>query len=170
MKNIKVLAIICLFLTADQLMAQHYKLAAGLRIGDNYGLSLQGKIVNHTSAEFILHPGLGEKLNSFTFVLKQHQKIISDRINIYAGGGLYQSWKNQNAEFKDNIRTGGIQTMIGAELTIGRYNISWDFSPGLAVWGDHKGSFTGGSAVSIRYVLIKQPNKKFNLKFWEKSK
>lgn len=148
----------------QNLNAQHYSLATGLRIGDNYGITIQGKLLKKTSAEVILHPGIGNNSNSVSFLIKRHQKILTDRISLYAGGGITQHWKNTDTDVTGNLNTGGIQTMLGAELTIGRYNISWDFAPSLFLWGSKSGALTGGTAVSVRYVLISPPIKKLKLK------
>lgn len=148
----------------QNLDAQHYSLATGIRIGDNYGITVQGKLFRKTSAEVILHPGIGNNSNSVSFLIKRHQKILTDRISLFAGGGIIQQWKNTDTDVTGNLNTGGIQTILGAELTIGRYNISWDFAPSLFLWGSKSGALAGGTAVSVRYVLIAPPSKKFKLK------
>lgn len=160
-RTITIFFVNVLFFT--KVTAQHYKMAVGLRVGDSYGLSVQGKLFGNTSIEAILHPGLGEQYNNASILIKQHQSIISDRLNIYGGAGPMQSWKNGEYETNTSIKTGGIRAILGAELTIGRYNISWDFAPGLYLWGNKGGSFTGGSAFSLRYVLFKRAKKKIKL-------
>lgn len=167
MKEVFVFLLVLALISSEKLFSQHYRLAGGIRVGDNYGLSLQGRLFGCTSAEAMLHPGIGNQYNNVSLVIKQHQKIITDRLNIYGGAGIMQSWKQIDQDNIEYYKTGGIRGIVGAELTIGRYNLSWDFAPGLHLWGNESGKFTGGSAISVRYVLIKQPRKKINLKFWK---
>lgn len=160
--------IICLVLIGGNLKAQHYRLAAGIRIGNNYGLTVQGKIFDKTSAELILHPGLGNQENSVSLLVRRHQKFITDRLSLYAGGGITQYWKTDGSENVDLDGSGGIMGIVGAEVTLGRYNVSWDFTPSVLAWGNESGAFKAGTAVSLRYVLIKPAKKKAKSNFWKK--
>jgi len=56
----------------------------------------------------------------------------------------------------------GVTLVGGAEATIGRFNISYDFKPAINISGGEK-SFYTQSGVSLRYVLVKN-------KVWRKMK
>jgi hypothetical protein len=65
--------------------------------------------------------------------------------------------------------------VFGAEITLGRLNISYDFKPAMNVSGGAQ-RFYYQTGVSLRYVLLKRKWKVFkkkkdiNWKFWEKKK
>ena len=152
------------------LRAQHYLLAAGVSAGDGFGLSVQGRLYKHTSLEMLYKPTLFENPNQLSLVYKKHLSLITDRFNIYGGAGLVQNWNEKLTDENIFTKNGGIKSVLGAELTLGRYNVSWDFSPELYIWGQKSGRFESGSAISVRYVLFKPKTKKINWKFWKKQK
>lgn len=159
--------LVAFILCSGQIFAQHYGLAAGLRVGNNYGLSVQGKLFDKTSAEVVLHPGVGQQNNAALIMVKRHQKFLTDRLNVYAGGGICQYWNSKPDNLDKRYSSGGLQAIVGAEITLGRYNFSWDFTPAVLTWGDDSGAFKGGTAVSLRYVFIKPVRKKSKSNFWK---
>lgn len=169
MKKIVVLILI-LASSGVMLNAQHYLLAAGISAGNGFGISVQGRLYKHASLEMLYKPTMFENPNSLSLVYKKHLSLITDRFNIYGGAGLIQNW-NEKISTEDILsNNGGLKAVLGAELTLGRYNVSWDFSPELFIWGQKSGRFDSGSAITVRYVLIKPKTKKLNLKFWKKQK
>ena len=49
----------------------------------------------------------------------------------------------------------GISGVIGAEITLGRFNISYDFKPAVNLRGGEK-TFYSQTGVSVRYVAFKR--------------
>ena len=169
MKKI-IVSIIILLNFGVNLNAQHYLLAAGLSAGDGFGLSVQGKLFKHSSLEMLYKPTMFQNPNQLSLVYRKHLSLITDRFNICGGAGFVQNWNEKLTDENIFTKNGGIKTVLGAEITLGRYNVSWDFSPELFIWGQKSGTFQSGSAITVRYVFIKPNTKKINWKFWKKQK
>lgn len=155
-----------LLIVPYSLFSQHYRMAAGVRMGTEFGVSLQTKVVEHLTIETILNSSLSKNRQSVAFILEEHKSLLTNRLNYYIGAGPHQSWT------RDSVTNlpGGITAIMGAELTLGRYNISWDYRPSISLWGKEPHKFTGETAITLRYIFWKDPKKKVNWKFWEKKK
>ena len=158
-----------LFIT-NFLIAQKYVTAIGARVGTDFGLSVEQKVLENSTIEAIFQTNLGGRDDiRLTFLWEQHQKMIGKRINFYYGAGYHRGWivsKNAELDLKD---PSGITLIIGLEVTLGRVNLSLDYKPVLNVISGEQ-FFESQSALSIRYVLIKEKKKKKNWKFWKKDK
>lgn len=163
-------SIIILISFERDLNAQHYLFAAGLSAGDRFGISVKGKLFKHSSLEMLYKPTMFQNPNQLSLVYRKHLSLITDRFNIYGGAGLVQNWNEKLTDENIFTKNGGIKTVLGAEITLGRYNVSWDISPELYIWGQKSGTFKSGSAITVRYVLFKPKTKKINWKFWKKQK
>ena len=144
--------------------AQHYRMAAGVRMGTEFGLSLQTKIINNLTLETIVNTSLSNNRQSVAFLLEDHKSLLTDRLNYYIGGGVSQSWTQDSLT---NL-PGGATIIMGVELTLGRYNLSWDYRPSLSLWGTDEKKFRSETAITLRYIFWKEAKKKVNWKFWEK--
>ena len=171
MKKSTILFIFLSFLTTS-ILAQGYRTAAGLRLGTGQGsgiaVTVNQKLWNRTSFEGIVQPSFNNNESSVDLLIKQHQKVIFDRLNIFVGGGIHKNWRHQNHEnaFKAHTGASGI---IGAEVTFKKLNISWDYIPSLNVWGGDL-FFQNQSAVSLRMVIIPKKKEEPKWKFWKKKK
>ncbi len=165
---------IALSLVGVSLMAQPYYNAIGVRLGKQYGISVQQKIYNNFTVEGLFHYDF-RNTSSISVVGKQYKKIILPNLNYYYGGGLHKGWIKDNIlESDDGAKVDaegntsdpfGITGVAGLEMTLGRFNIGMDYRPNI--------NFTGGgglldhnTAFSIRYVIMKdkQPFKTGNKK------
>ena len=173
MKKIPIISIfICL---SFYNYAQKYSTTAGVRVGTDFGISVQQKILKNSTIEGIFQTNLGGKDDvMLTFLWEQHQKMIGKRINFYYGAGFHKGWivnKNPELNLKD---PSGISLIAGLEMTFGRLNLSLDYKPLLNVVNGDR-FFESQSALSLRYVLIKSKKKKKkkkdkNWQFWKKDK
>lgn len=152
------------FVTSTTGYSQYYNVAAGLRMGTEFGISVQGRIADKTTIEAIINTSLSSNRQSGTFLLEQHQSILTRRVNFYMGGGMHQSWTQDTLTHLP----GGIAAIVGAEISLGKFNISWDYKPSVTLWGKEAHIYNGETAVTLRYVFWKIPKKKINWKFWEK--
>ncbi len=132
--------------------AQSYTTAAGMRLGTDWGLTLQQRLLKHTTAEFIVQSSLQREEVLLTLLAEQHQPILSKRVNIYGGGGLHKGFVT--ASDVPWAAPWGITLIGGAEFTIARVVLSWDFKPTVNLHGGEKG-FYAQTGVSVRYVWIK---------------
>lgn len=145
------------------LQAQSYMTAAGLRVGNTVGLTVNQRILKKWSIEGIIQNDLGS-YTSLTGLAKRHVAVFSRGANIYFGGGAHTGFGEQRA-------FGGIDGIFGIELTIMRVNISLDAKPAIHVGNNNVFDFQ--TAVSVRYVLWKtssQQRKKWRQKKKDKKK
>lgn len=167
----KIIPILILLLTISlPAFSQKYQTAAGARIGTDFGLTVQQKILKSSTIEGIFQTNLGGKDDvMLTFLWEQHNKLIGKRLNFYYGAGIHKGWiVNQPAE-SDLKDPSGVSLIAGLEMTIGRLNLSLDYKPVINVISGER-FYESQSALSLRYVLIKAKKNKKNWKFWEKEK
>jgi hypothetical protein len=160
-----------LFLGPLSISAQGYGIAAGLRVGNGIGISYQHQIALNTTIEGILQRESTNGDATLNVLYEKHQNVLTRGLNIYAGGGLYYTW----LEARPNLivkptNPVGISPIAGAELTIGKFNISVDFKPNikLAGGGDGIKGFQMQSAFTLRYVLAGRFYKNDKWMFWKK--
>ncbi len=158
MKDIRTFTLTTLLLSTCALAgwAQSYKTAGGIRIDNGLNLTLKQHIANGWAAEGILHTSIGSRDLGATLLAEKHHRILFRGINIYYGAGAHYYWQNeplrQEAPYAENVY--GASFIGGAEVSLGRINVSIDWKPELHLNG---GGFDwNGSAISVRYVLAKR--------------
>ena len=147
--------------------AQGYGTAAGLRVGDGIGITFQQQIALNTSIEAILQRKFANSDATLSLLYEKHQNVLTRGLNIYAGGGVYYTWiandANAIVQPKNDF---GVSPIAGAELTIGSFNVAFDFKPNIKLTGSGTG-FQMQSALSVRYVLAGRYFKNDKWKFWK---
>ena len=152
------LTTLCALLLAPFLaFAQSYDAAIGIRVGTEWGATGQlrlPQIHKNFVLEGIVHQAIGKKEGSVTLLGKQHQPILSRRINLFYGAGAHAGWNNEvNAEtgatFNGPV---GLTGIVGLEVTFNRINLSYDFKPAVNITGGEEFLYTQ-TAVSVRYVV-----------------
>lgn len=166
------LLLCCLFFISS-IFAQGYKTAGGIRLGTEYGITIKQRILDKSAIEGILQKSvLNDKTTMLTVLWEEHRKIIFKKINYYYGAGPHIGfWKSTDNEGNEiNKKTVGATAIIGAEITLGRFNISYDFKPAIHLANADR-VFNSQTAVSLRYVIKENPRKKlFNRKERKKNK
>lgn len=150
MKRIILLSI--LGLMAMQADAQSYITAVGARLGSDWGLTLQQRLTKRLTVEGLAETSFKRDEVMLTGLLETHLPLITRHFNIYGGAGIHKGWSTSNRDFVDDPF--GITFIGGAELTIGRFNVSYDFKPSLNLDGGERRFYTT-QALSVRFVLIK---------------
>lgn len=163
MSRIYVILLLCVPVC---LSAQSYTTAFGIRISTDVGLSVNQRIFKHTTLEGIVESKLQAKEIGIGLMIKQHQRLITRRFNVFIGAG-YTKYFNQNFS-SEVLLPEGPAAMAGAEITLGRLNIAWDFKAEYQLYGVEEPTFVGQTALTLRYVLIRRKRKRFKWKFWEK--
>jgi hypothetical protein len=170
------IALFALFLAPLSINAQGYGIAAGLRVGNGIGISYQHQIAHNTTIEGILQRQTSTSINDATLnvLYEAHKNVLTKGLNIYAGGGVYYTWINRSNLTTETTNPFGISPIAGAELTIGKFNVSIDFKPTIKLAGgkgvpDIKG-FDMQSAFTVRYVLAGRFYKNDGWMFWKKWK
>jgi hypothetical protein len=150
MKRIILLSI--LGLMALQADAQSYITAVGARLGTDWGLTLQQRLTKRLTVEGMAESSFRRDEVMLTALLETHLPLITRHFDIYGGAGIHKGWSTNDRDFV--VDPFGISLIGGAELTLGRINISYDFRPAINIEGGEKRFFTT-QALSLRFVLIK---------------
>ena len=155
-------------LTAGSVTAQSYDAALGLRLGTDWGATGQLRlpmIHKNFVLEGIVQSSLQRKEGTLTLLGKQHQNVLSRRLNIFYGAGVHAGWNNELNDETGQTFNGpvGLTGIIGAEVTVARFNISYDFKPAINVSGGESVLYPQ-TGVSIRYTLAKRNE------LWDKKK
>lgn len=163
---IRLLLILILTLPVS-LYAQSYDASIGLRIGTDIGATAQlrlPQIQKNFVLEGIVQASLLRDQGSITLLGKQHRPLLSRRLNLFYGAGLHTGWTDElNRDGEPAKRPFGIDGIIGAEATLGGFNISYDFKPAINVRGGDR-ILDAQTAISIRYVIAKRNT------IWDKKK
>ena len=154
-KYLIVLANLLLFSSA--INAQAYMTAGGLRAGTDWGLTIQQRLTKNMTIEGIVQSSLQREEVMLTALAERHYALVFRGLNLYTGAGLHKGFlsNKQTTElvptnYKDPM---GITFIGGAELTLGRFNFSYDFKPAINIVGGEKKFYTQ-SGVSVRYVFL----------------
>jgi len=140
-----------------QIQAQSYRLAGGARFGTEAGLTAKYRITHRGTLEAILQQSIYQPQSMATLLYEQHSPIIGRRFNFYGGAGLHTGLERSDA-YSGGLF--GITLIGGAEMTIGRVNVSYDFKPAINLSGGET-VFMAQTAVSVRYVFIRNPKRPF---------
>ena len=155
----KVFLIISTLLLCSQVWGQKYVTAAGVRLGSDWGITLQQRVLKKTTVEGILQSSFKNDNTTVSVLLEQHQPLIGKRLNFYLGGGLHKTWIPQENFEEPVVDPFGLALVAGAEFTLGRLNFSFDYKPLINLTGDAK-AFDSQGGLSMRYVFIKKMKRK----------
>ena len=156
--------ILLLGMGSSKVYAQSYNTAAGIRLGTDWGISLRQRLYENYSAELIVQSSLQREEGALTLLGIAHKPLLMRNLNLYGGGGLHAGWSSELKNGEAVPNPFGIDFIAGAELTLAKINISWDFKPAINLYGGNSVFYTQ-TGVSIRYVLSKR--EKYD---WEKNK
>lgn len=162
MKSFIIYVFILLNIVALQtdIKAQSYRTALGVRVGSDFGLSLNQSIWKRLTCEGIYISPFNNELingnnnNKVLLLVKRHQSILSKRFNVFAGIGYGRSYSSII-----DVRHNLLPIQVGAEMTIGRFNFSLDYLP-LVSFGQNEEASGNNLGFSVRYVLLKRKKKK----------
>jgi len=158
MRNLLVLLLLaCL---PALLAAQSYNTAGGVRLGTDWGLTLRQRLDGNIAAELILQNSLqnNREESAITLLGIVHKPLLMRNLNLFTGGGIHAGW-NSGASGEGSF---GLDVLAGIELSISRFNLSWDIKPAINLSGGD--TFDLQSGVSLRYILWKR--EKYD---WEKN-
>jgi hypothetical protein len=133
---------------------QSYDLAMGLRLGTDWGLSIQQRVAKKTTIEAILQNSFRREEAMFTILGEQHLPFITRRFNLYTGGGIHAGW-NQGAKDVNYKAPLGISIIAGLEFTLGNLNLSYDIKPAINLRGGEQFMYIQ-SGLTARYVILKR--------------
>ena len=148
MKRILILIFI---LSSWGLMGQSYISAGGVRLGTGIGFTFQQAVERHTTIEGILNSSLRSDEVQITILGERHFPLVSRRFNMYTGAGFHKAWNVQEKGTTATTNPFGLSFILGAEMTISKFILSYDFKPALHFQGSK--AFDFQTAVSLRYVF-----------------
>lgn len=145
--------------------SQAYFTAMGIRMGTEFGITLQQRILGGITGQGIVSSSAANEQTTASALVQLHNPLITRNVNFYIGGGPHLRW-NRSEVPGSGLR--GVTGVAGAELTLGRINVSWDYKP-LYHLNAPDNAFESETAVSLRYVFIKKlRSKKKRTPFWKK--
>ena len=109
-----------------------------------------------------------------SLLFDKHQPIITRNFNLFYGAGLSMNWFYENHEYASQRRKIGVPVQVGLEFTVGKINLSWDYTPILYI-STNSNAFDTLKGLSVRYVFInkkegKRISKQINSVFSKKKK
>lgn len=149
----------CLLISFQEGFCQSYVSAAGLRLGSEWGLSYKHGMGSNITLEGILQSSFGDNSNRFTLLGARHYPVITRGLNFYFGAGPHIGWLDLPGNGPAPVHA-GLSLIGGAEISIGRLNVSWDIKPALNPIGFRSYKLLDtNTAVSARYIFVKKSEK-----------
>ena len=149
----KATSLIFLIVLSVNTFSQSYFTAGGARFGTDWGMTVQQKILKHTTVEGIFQSSLFREELMLTGLLEHHFPLITKRLNVYTGAGFHKGFvTDDNLDYESPF---GLSLIAGAEFTFARFVFSYDFKPAFHFSGGENPWYSQ-TAVSVRYVFIKQ--------------
>lgn len=148
---------ILIFATSLLAHSQRYITAMGIRMGTDMGITLQQRLLSHTTIEGIFTTSAVTNTSTGTVLLQLHNPLITKSLNFYVGGGFHNRWVHEEGGNRLSLR--GVTGIAGAELTLGRINLAWDFKPVYHL-NTTEGQYETETAISLRYILVKKGKRK----------
>lgn len=159
--------------------AQSYNTSLGMRLGTDWGISVQQRIAKRITIEGIIQSSLQREEVTVTGLVEKHFPLVTRRLNVYMGAGVHKGWITPDPEFATPNNPFGLSFIGGIEFTLGRLNISYDYKPAFNLSGGDRRMYNQ-SGVSMRYVINKRKWRLFGKKkkkkkgngwkFWQKKK
>ena len=157
-------AALLLLALAPLAAAQGYTTAVGLRVGQGFGLSATQLVGKRYTVEAIAQNRFGTDAFTMTLIGRRHFNLGIRRVNFFLGAGLHKGWGYE--EEGQTANPLGLTAQAGAELTLGRTSITFDYLPQVHLAG-RVVPVSFGSALGLRYVLIPRKSR-VNLRYpWE---
>lgn len=166
-----VFLLVCAF--SAQIHGQSYNNVFGIRVGDDMGVSMQQRLYKNYTVQIEHQDAMFSSVRQTSLVVKKHYPILTRRFNVFLGGGLSNRAILIPGESSTTANANGALINFGGEFTVGKLNITYDYSPGFLL-GNTAGvpRFHSGSGLGIRYVIwgresqLKKVIKK--MKFWDR--
>ena len=150
-KSLPIFLVLVLLFGSGSADGQSYEWAAGLQLSKFMGISAVYSPKEKYSFEAVLSKNMWTGESGVSLIGRHHKKIITRGLNFYGGGGLHYGM------FDDGERGnfGGLLLQGGAEMSLGKTNLSFNITPLVGV-GNQDVKFRIGSDVTVRYILKKQ--------------
>ncbi len=168
MTNLKIVVFV-LFISSN-IHAQKYNLAAGLRWGGDFGVSISERIAKRWTMEQNINSQDQNNYYSAFAIAKYHQPVVTNRLNWFYGGGPGIVRVKETPDYKE---TSSISFLMqtGLEITIKRINLYVALEPYFYMANTNP-RFITHKVIAVKYVIFKRKSKwkqKIEKKFkWRK--
>jgi len=152
----KYLLFLVLMTFATQADAQAYTTAIGVRIGSDYGATIQQRLTKKITLEGIYYGGFSEENVHANLLAQRHFPILGRRTNIYVGAGIGSHWIYNETNETFGAQQFVVPAVVGFEVSVGRINIAGDIMPHFSLMDKKLNSFNNVAALSVRYILVKK--------------
>jgi hypothetical protein len=119
----------------------------GLRVGTEFGLTIQQKVWKTGTIEAILTTN--QQRWQTQALVEYHSKIIGRRINMFTGIGPHYGESMEQGSYA------GITPIFGFEATLFGFNFTYDYKPSFNIFHGQQHIYHD-SGLSIRIVLLKE--------------
>lgn len=146
--------ILFLVLAPLALFGQKYNIAAGLRWGGDFGLSVTERIAKRVTLEQNFNSENNDYYYSFFALGKYHQPIITKRFNWFYGGGPGIVRLKETNEYKESTSF-SLLMQTGLEYTINRATFYIALEP-YFFSANSNTRFKMHKVFALRYVIMKR--------------
>ncbi|MEM9884463.1 MAG: hypothetical protein AAF849_01120 [Bacteroidota bacterium] len=153
MKKTLLFLSLCIFYSFT--FAQGYDTAFGLRLGTEWGATFKQRLAKRTTGELMVQHSNKREETTLTLLGEQHFPLLVRNFNIYGGGGIHAGFINNPDDDPDLKNPVGLTLIGGAEISIGKINLSWDIKPSVNVVGGQNRVYAH-TGVSVRYIIDKR--------------
>ncbi|MCL6258140.1 hypothetical protein M3O96_03520 [Aquiflexum sp. TKW24L] len=161
-----VLIVVIQSIFVQDIFAQRYGTAVGLRMGNNsysrtIGITAQQRVFKHVTLEGIIQSDF-DRNTTLHLLIQKHNPIISKRFNYYLGAGLSSGWEESFLKVPETNQiihtygnpTTGVDLVGGLEMTLANTVISVDYKPNFNLSGREE-FYRSQVGISARMVLVK---------------
>lgn len=140
--------------TIGTINAQRYSTAIGVRISGEYGLNIAQKINDNNTLQLNHEGGFesGDKTTSLHYV--RHRGIFGGGLNIFTGIGVNGYYRTSRTDLPSKYGLRPSAT-LGAEMTLGRINLAFDWAPTLNLASGVDNRFNATTGLTVRYIIKK---------------
>jgi hypothetical protein len=160
------LSVILFGLSVQDVHAQRYGTAVGLRLGNNsysrtVGITAQQRVLKNVTLEGIVQSDFNRN-TTFHLMAQSHRRILSKRFNYYLGAGISSGWEESFVKVPETNQiihtygnqTTGVDLVGGLELTVANTVLSLDYKPNFNLSGREE-FYRSQVGISVRMVLVK---------------
>lgn len=134
------------------LYSQAYNRAIGLRLDNGIGFTYKERLGDRFTVEGLLKSRPKLDFYQIGALAEWHNPLVFKFFNIYYGTGLHYGFYDNDEGVQNPF---GISGILGTEITLGRFNVSYDIKLDANIIGGTK-VIDPSTGISIRYVVAKK--------------
>jgi len=152
----KYLLFLVLILSAIEINAQSYTTALGVRVGSDYGATIQQRVSKKVTLQGLYYGGFTEENVHANLLAQRHFPIITRRSTLFVGAGVGSHWIYDETNESFDGQRFVVPAVVGLDGRLGRLNVSGDIMPHFALVDKKVNSFNSVASLSVRFILVKK--------------